>query len=92
MITTALPTVDTTSLETVTGGAIRAAAGDTTAQLTQLTQLLSQLQSTNGTGTNGNCHNNGGFGSMGMIMLMLAMRERRPEPVVFVGPPRPWGY
>jgi len=90
MATTILPTVDTTSLETVTGGAIRAAGGDTTAQLTQLTQLLSQLQSSNG--QNGSCHNGGGFGgSMMMMMMMLAMRDRRPEPLVFVGPPRPWG-
>jgi hypothetical protein len=84
MITTNLPTVDTTILDSVTGGIIAGGSyGNSSCAFQQIQSLLASLQNGNG-GCN---HNNDGMSPITMMMMALALRNEAPRPTLVYGPP-----
>ncbi|HEY4056795.1 MAG TPA: hypothetical protein VGM39_09305 [Kofleriaceae bacterium] len=77
-----LTTIDTTNLDNITGGTVRASSSDATLQALQ--QTLTQLQSSQNT-------NQSGFNNpMTMLMFAMLASEPRNNSVVYVGR-RGWG-
>ena len=74
-----LTTLDTNTLDNVTGGTVRSSSSDQL--LTSLQTMLTQLQQ-NQNNNNGGLNNN--------TLLLMCMLALRPDPVVYVR--RPWGW
>jgi hypothetical protein len=66
-----LTTIETTSLDNITGGTVRASSSSSDLMLQQLQQQLTQLQS-------GSTTNQSGFNNP-MTMLMFAMLASQPR-------------
>jgi hypothetical protein len=83
-MTTTLPTVDTETLDTVTGGIITGTGtfGSSNLQFQQLQSLLNSLQ--NG---NGGCHHNDGeMSPLTMMMFAMALRNSEGPRVEYLRP------